>query len=174
MLPADDLSVRWKVSGGLGEARNMVVEATAPGTTTADLEAVADRVEEAVAPEVVGLPVKDARLRIILTGEPVDGVAPNIARSVSLDDLAQRYGLTRGPDDQAGGRPAPDRGRTHPRVAARRRPVPARGAIGGARTTPICGPRDPVRGRDARPLVGGRARGRGDRDRGAGDGGLDG
>jgi len=95
-LPADDLSVRWKVSGGLGEARNMVVEASADGTTTADLERVADEVEEAVAPAVVGLPVKDARLRIILTGEPTDGVTPTVARSVSLDDLAARYGLPRG------------------------------------------------------------------------------
>ena len=94
VLPEDTLEVGYWVDGGLSEMRYMHVKATVEADSTEELIRLADLVEAAVAPAVVGLPVKSAGLQIDLAGDA--SPRPHIMRTVLLDDLATRYGLPRG------------------------------------------------------------------------------
>lgn len=88
----------FEVTGGLSEMRTMVVSGDVEATSTTQLRPVAEAVERAVAPAVVGLPVKGAALRIVLRGSAVAGSpTPTSSTTIRLDDLAKKHDLTRGP-----------------------------------------------------------------------------
>lgn len=94
----DAVEASYDVTGGMSERRTMLVTANVEATSTPGLTPLVDAIEEAVAPAVVGLPVKGATLRIKVTGLPsAEGAGkPTEARSILLDDLATKYDLPRG------------------------------------------------------------------------------
>lgn len=94
----ESVEASYDVTGGMSEMRTMVVTADVEATSTGELTPLVDAIEKAVAPAVVGLPVKGAALRIKVTGQrSAEGAGnPTEARSILLDDLATKYDLPRG------------------------------------------------------------------------------
>ncbi len=96
VVPADHLQVSYRVRGGLSEMKHVTLTAVTGDTTVAELAANYERLQAAVAPAVVTLPVPDATLSVGLTGTAVsDEPAPQFHKLISLDDLAANNDLTR-------------------------------------------------------------------------------
>lgn len=92
MIDGPSLRVFYMVNGGLGENRWMRVRAEAPCTGPDALDQLADRIEKAVAPALVGFPIRHACLALTVTCARPDPQR-EIFRVIPLDELAAKFGL---------------------------------------------------------------------------------